>query len=150
MSDPIKDQDADEIIEALRGMDINSGSASDKNVCLMTLWNNYFQKGTLEDYQRLCSDLGLDSDLSSKKKCRQVREYQIKRVKPCVDRSQELKSVNVNIKQFLESKNKPGDVKLFKNRRALAQYTRRTHSFFPKRKLPKGCPLRLLMKDMDI
>ncbi|KAJ3524778.1 hypothetical protein NM208_g11918 [Fusarium decemcellulare] len=133
MPHPIEEQNVEEIIEALRGMDLNSGSASDKHVCLMTLWNNYFQKGTLEDHQRLCADLGLDSDLPSKKKCRQ-----------------ELKSVNVNVKQFLESKNKPGDVKLFKNRRALAQYTRRTHSFFPKRKLPKGCPLRLLMKDLDI
>jgi hypothetical protein len=35
-------------------------------------WNGYFRKGTLDDWQRLCADLGLDDDLPSKRKCRKV------------------------------------------------------------------------------
>lgn len=35
-------------------------------------WQNYFQKGDLADWQRLCGDLGLADDLPSKKKCRAV------------------------------------------------------------------------------
>ena len=36
---------------------------------LVKKWNEYFQKGELEDYQRLCGDLGLDNDLPSKTQC---------------------------------------------------------------------------------
>jgi len=36
-------------------------------------WDEYFGSGQLEDWQRLCLDLGLGGDLSSKKKCRKVR-----------------------------------------------------------------------------
>lgn len=39
---------------------------------LITLWRNYFQKGTLADYQRLCMDLGLGEGHLSKTKCRQA------------------------------------------------------------------------------
>lgn len=35
-------------------------------------WKNYFGAGHLDDWQRLCSDLGLTGDLPSKNKCRQV------------------------------------------------------------------------------
>jgi hypothetical protein len=51
-----------------------STSSGSTNKCLSLLqqWNNYFQKGTLEDFQRLCVDLGLASDLPSKTKCREV------------------------------------------------------------------------------
>lgn len=65
-----------------------------------------------------------------------------------IDWCQEIKSVNVNIKQFLESKNKPDDVKFFKSRHALIEYTKRTNSFFPRRKIPKGDPLAALLKEM--
>lgn len=35
-------------------------------------WNDYFGAGELKDWQRLCRDLGLRGDLSSKNKCRKV------------------------------------------------------------------------------
>ncbi|EYB28036.1 hypothetical protein FG05_00484 [Fusarium graminearum] len=61
---------------------------------LMEQWNDYFKKGDLEDYQRLCVDLDLPGDLPSKTKCRQA-----------------LKGVHVNIIQFLACDDKPHEVK---------------------------------------
>ena len=45
---------------------------ANKHVSLLAQWNDYFQQGTLQDFQRLCADLGLPSDLPSKTKCREV------------------------------------------------------------------------------
>ncbi|KAL2685483.1 hypothetical protein Neosp_006581 [[Neocosmospora] mangrovei] len=91
------------------------------------------QKNDLNDFQRLCVDLGLSGELGSKNKCRK-----------------EIKNVNVNIGQFLESKNKPGNVKFFEDKRALVKYTKKTKSFYPKDRLPKGDPLRALLKRMFV
>ncbi|RSL51215.1 hypothetical protein CEP54_011543 [Fusarium duplospermum] len=129
----------DEVAKQLTGLTIDSTAPPDSDsdskpkhkVNLATEWSTYIQKGTLEDFQRLCADLGISGDLRSKTKCRK-----------------EIKSVNVNIKQFLQSKNKPDDVKFFKNRHVLIQYTRRTNSFFPRREIPKGDPLAVLLKTM--
>ncbi|KAJ4023412.1 hypothetical protein NW752_003874 [Fusarium irregulare] len=70
-------------------------------------------------------------DLPSKTKCRNA-----------------LKSVNVNICQFLDCENKPNDVNFFKSRNALVRWTKKNHAFFPKRNLPQGSPLRTLLKLM--
>jgi len=43
-----------------------------KKPSVTDLWADYFQKGELSDWQRLCEDLGLPSDLPSKKQCRNV------------------------------------------------------------------------------
>ncbi|KAF5568640.1 hypothetical protein FPHYL_2713 [Fusarium phyllophilum] len=109
----------------------NSSKSSSKQATLMDQWNDYFKKGTLQDFQRLCADLGLPNDLASKTKCRNA-----------------LKSINVNIKQFLQCENRPDDVKLFKNRKELIVWTRKRNAFFPRHQLPKGSPLRTLLKHM--
>lgn len=53
-----------------------SGSAPDPGpkhkVSLAAQWSTYIQKATLQDFQRLCADLGLSGDLGSKTKCRKV------------------------------------------------------------------------------
>lgn len=36
-------------------------------------WDNYFKKGTLEDWQRLMKDLGYVEEFRSKTECRKVR-----------------------------------------------------------------------------
>lgn len=36
-------------------------------------WNDYFGRGELSDWQRLCHDLGRDGNLTSKTQCRKVR-----------------------------------------------------------------------------
>lgn len=46
--------------------------ARKKKQSVVEQWQNYFQKGDLADWQRLCRDLGLADDLPSKTKCREV------------------------------------------------------------------------------
>ncbi|KAM0216714.1 hypothetical protein ACHAPA_006250 [Fusarium lateritium] len=129
------DEDSEsEIVPGFGAMTLTPSTSSNsinKSVSLLQQWNDYFQKGTLQDFQRLCADLGLDSDLPSKTKCREA-----------------LKSVNVNIKQFLGCDSKPDGVMLFKSRKALTKWTFDNHAVFPKRKLPQGSPLRTLLKEM--
>lgn len=43
-----------------------------KKLSVVDKWNAYFQNGDLEDWQRLCRDLGLADNLPSKTKCRKV------------------------------------------------------------------------------
>ncbi|KAF9761565.1 hypothetical protein IL306_003770 [Fusarium sp. DS 682] len=129
------DEDSDSDIAGRLGLIVLTPTTSspydNKDVSLMDRWNDYFQKGTLQDYQRLCADLGLPSNLPSKTKCRDA-----------------LKRINVNIKQFLECENKPDGVKLFKSRKALIRWTFKKKAVFPKRDLPKGSPLRTLLKQI--
>lgn len=40
---------------------------------VVAAWMNYFGRGELADWQRLCHDVGLPGNLSSKTKCREVR-----------------------------------------------------------------------------
>ncbi|KAF4334110.1 hypothetical protein FBEOM_12029 [Fusarium beomiforme] len=108
-----------------------SSESGNRHASLMDQWNDYFQEGTLQDFQRLCADLGLPNNLPSKTKCRDA-----------------LRSINVNIKQFLECKNKPDGVKLFKSQRALIRWTLKKKAIFPKRNLPKGSPLQTLLKQI--
>ncbi|KAF5616551.1 hypothetical protein F52700_12845 [Fusarium sp. NRRL 52700] len=129
------DQDSDSDLVEGSGVIVltpsNSSKSSSKHATLMDQWNNYFKKGTLQDFQRLCDDLGLPDDLPSKTKCRDA-----------------LKSINVNIKQFLQCENKPDDVKLFKNRKELIIWTRKRGALFPRHQLPKGSPLRTMLTHM--
>lgn len=70
------DQDSDSDLVDRSGVIVltpsNSSEPSSKHATLMDQWNDYFKKGTLQDFQRLCADLGLPSDLPSKTKCRDV------------------------------------------------------------------------------
>jgi hypothetical protein len=70
------DSDSDSDIADRSGVIVltpsNSSASSSKYGTLMDQWNDYFKKGTLQDFQRLCADLGLPSDLPSKTKCRDV------------------------------------------------------------------------------
>ncbi|KAM0342781.1 hypothetical protein ACHAPU_009273 [Fusarium lateritium] len=126
------DEDSEsDIIPGFATMTLTPSTSSNKKVSLLQQWNDYFQKGTLQDFQRLCADLGLPNDLPSKTKCRQ-----------------ELKSINVNIKQFLGCNNKPDEVRLFESRKALIRWTAKNNAYFPRRRLPQGSPLRTLLKQM--
>ncbi|CAI4216506.1 unnamed protein product [Parascedosporium putredinis] len=93
------------------------------------LWENYFGEGALSDWQRLCGDLALPDDLPSKRQCRIA-----------------LRRVNVNIRQFLEASSRPEGVRFFKNTRELEMFTRERDYFYPRKKIPKGSPLRALLR----
>lgn len=115
---------------------------------LISQQNGDVQKESVKDLQCLCVDLGLSGELGSKTKCRKVCQPQTRQKGTDLDLCQEIKNVNVNIGQFLKSKNKPDDVKFFEDKRALVKYTAETDSFYPQNKLPKGDPLRALLKHM--
>ncbi|KAJ4173996.1 hypothetical protein NW754_012985 [Fusarium falciforme] len=73
----IKNDAAGESSKVFADLTVNSGnpSKSKRKVWLVTQWKAYIQKGTLEDFQRLCVDLGLSGDLGTKKKCRKVCQH---------------------------------------------------------------------------
>ncbi|KAL2883614.1 hypothetical protein SGCOL_000756 [Colletotrichum sp. CLE4] len=98
---------------------------------LVARWEEYFGKRELADWQRLCGDLGLDTDLPTKTQCRKA-----------------LRTVNVSIKQFLSVGNRPDDVKFFKNPSQLGRYCRKNKMFMSSKELPKGDPLRSLRRKM--
>lgn len=50
-------------------------SQKGQGASLQSRWASYFGKGALDDFQRLCRDLGLPDDLPSKTQCRKVRRY---------------------------------------------------------------------------
>ncbi|GKT42017.1 uncharacterized protein ColSpa_02198 [Colletotrichum spaethianum] len=120
-------------------------------------WDEYFGKSELADWQRLCRDLGLPDDLPSKTQCRKVstlrpyigtlyRKTELTPVPSCDVKA--LSKVHVNIKQFLDAMNGGGAIKLFQNVRQLAQYTRKTGLWMPKKNFPKGHPLGQLRREI--
>ncbi|KAI1428198.1 hypothetical protein F5Y12DRAFT_711515 [Xylaria sp. FL1777] len=91
-------------------------------------WENYMKRGELEDWQRLMKDLGFIGEFPSKNRCRQA-----------------LKTVWVNIPDFLSAMKKGEPVYHFATQRALAEYTVENHRFYPKKNIPKTSPLRQLL-----
>lgn len=69
-----KNDAAGELSKGLAGPTVNSKkpSKSKRKAWLVSQWKTYIQKGTLEDFQRLCADLNLSGDLDTKTKCRKV------------------------------------------------------------------------------
>ena len=62
---------------------------------------------------------------------------------------QALKGVWVNIYDFMEAVQAGRPVRRFDSRRELAEYTQRTRRYFPKRRVPKGSPLRQLLAHVN-
>ncbi|KAI1346249.1 hypothetical protein F5Y01DRAFT_27970 [Xylaria sp. FL0043] len=104
-----------------------------KQLAVVIEWEKYMGKGELEDWQRLMKDLGFDEEFPSKKKCREA-----------------LKSVWVNIPDFLQAIKKGQPVHHFPSQRALAAYTQEHRKFYPKKDIPKSSPLRRLLAHMTI
>ncbi|GAB1310466.1 hypothetical protein MFIFM68171_00676 [Madurella fahalii] len=66
----------------------------------------YFGSGTLEDWQRLCRDIGLDGDFSSIKKCRKA-----------------LRRVYINIHDLVAAAEQGTQPQRFPNHKALVKCT---------------------------
>ncbi|KAK2769191.1 hypothetical protein CKAH01_00798 [Colletotrichum kahawae] len=105
---------------------------SDDLADLVTDWEEYFGEGELEDWQRLCHDLGLPRDLPSKTKCRKA-----------------IKTIHVNIRQFLDTTRYPGGVIFFKNVYKLAHWSRKSKKLIPKDLITRGHPMRALMRELS-
>ncbi|KAF6841139.1 hypothetical protein CPLU01_00700 [Colletotrichum plurivorum] len=97
-------------------------------------WNAYFGQGDggLEDWQRLCHDLCLPDDLPSKTQCRKA-----------------IQTRHVNTRQFLDATDKSNDVLFFENVRVLANWTGRHHLRVPLDMIPRGTPMRALMREIS-
>ena len=58
-----------------RGGEIAQDPSRAKKPKIVKQWDDYFQEGELEDWQRLMRDLGIEGEFASKSKCRKVYTY---------------------------------------------------------------------------
>ncbi|KAK5657136.1 hypothetical protein OQA88_3664 [Cercophora sp. LCS_1] len=107
-------------------------------------WNDYFGSGGLADWQRLCVDVGLTGDYSSKTKCRKACPSFFGR-RP--EKADALKKVHVNIVDLLDAVPKGEHPHRFPNRSELALYTTSTKKIYPKHEAKKG-PLKVLLREI--
>ncbi|KAI0486367.1 hypothetical protein F4859DRAFT_367354 [Xylaria cf. heliscus] len=91
-------------------------------------WEKYMGHGELEDWQRLMRDLGFEEDFPSKTKCRKV-----------------LKTVWVNIPDFLQAIKQGHPVHHFESQLELADYTKQHRRFYPRNSIEKQSPLKQLL-----
>ncbi|KAL1844292.1 hypothetical protein VTJ49DRAFT_2349 [Mycothermus thermophilus] len=97
--------------------------------CIVTEFDLYFGSGTLEDWPRLCWDIGLEGDLSSNTKCRKA-----------------LATVHINIWDLMDAVKQGVYPQRFSSARKLADYTMRTGRIYPKRKAKAMGPVAALLR----
>ncbi|CAG8974233.1 hypothetical protein HYALB_00009721 [Hymenoscyphus albidus] len=91
-------------------------------------WKEYFgNESNLQNWQRLCGDLDIVGDLSSKTK------------------SQALEGIWVNIWDFLDDVKSGVPVRKFRSQASLAEYTISTQRIYPKKEAKKQGPVRALL-----
>jgi len=92
-------------------------------------FENYFREDTmLGNWQRLCSDLGIQDNLSSIGKCKRS-----------------LKGIWVNIWDFLDAVRLGAQVRRFGSQRLLAEYTIKNNLIYPREKAKRSGPLKILL-----
>ncbi|TVY58274.1 hypothetical protein LCER1_G004126 [Lachnellula cervina] len=95
-------------------------------------FDRYFgSEDDLENWQRLCHDVGVDDDLSSITKCRKME--------------QALKGIWVNIYDFLDAVEKDEQPRRFPSQNALARYTIENDKIYPKKAAKEEGPVRALL-----
>ncbi|KAI1756570.1 hypothetical protein F4782DRAFT_526259 [Xylaria castorea] len=99
-----------------------------KQPAIVAEWEDYMGQGELEDWQRLMKDLGFEEHFPSKNKCRQA-----------------LKTVWVNIPDFLRAVKQGRPVHHFESQSELAEYTKSKKLFYPRAKIEKRSPLKQLL-----
>ncbi|KAI1739299.1 hypothetical protein F4680DRAFT_142404 [Xylaria scruposa] len=102
--------------------------AAPQKPAIVVEWEQYIGHGELEDWQRLMKDLGFEEDFSSKSKCRKA-----------------LKTVWVNIPDFLRAVKQGHPVHHFQSQSELALYTKSTQKFYPRKNIEKRSPLKQLL-----
>ncbi|KAI8632387.1 hypothetical protein F5Y19DRAFT_362561 [Xylariaceae sp. FL1651] len=95
---------------------------------IVVKWESYMGENALEDWKRLMKDLGFSEEFPSKTRCRKA-----------------LKTVWVNIPDFLLAIEKGEPVHFFRDQFELARYTRKECRYYPKNSISKGSPLRQLL-----
>ncbi|KAE8449381.1 hypothetical protein EG329_008282 [Mollisiaceae sp. DMI_Dod_QoI] len=128
--------DIDEMTSALAQTNLGDESPPRLNHTRLTRktivreFERYFgDTSKLDNWQRLCGDVGLDDDLPSISKCRVA-----------------LKKVWVNIYDLVDAvRNDTCPPKRFRSQQALANYTVREEKIFPRQKAKDGGPVRALL-----
>ncbi|KAL2259467.1 hypothetical protein VTK26DRAFT_6849 [Humicola hyalothermophila] len=92
-------------------------------------FEKYFGTGTLEDWQRLCRDIGIGGDLSSITKCRKA-----------------LRRVHINIHDLLEAVKRGQTPHRFASVQELAAYTVRERKMYPKHYVKEMGPVKALLR----
>ncbi|KAI2635291.1 hypothetical protein GGS21DRAFT_74652 [Xylaria nigripes] len=109
----------------------NSKKTIPKKKAVVIEWEKYMGNGDLEDWRRLMQDLGFEEEFASKNQCRKA-----------------LKTVWVNIPDFLQAIKNGEPVHHFANQRELAVYTVTYCRFYPRRSIKKGSPLKQLLANI--
>jgi len=100
-----------------------------KKKTVVGAWKDYFgDEGQLANWQKLCTDVGMDEIPTSITQCRKA-----------------LNKVWVNIYDFLDAKAEGKPVRKFKSEWALAKYTLDTGKVYPKKHAKEGGPARTLL-----
>jgi hypothetical protein len=136
--------------------DLGISAPKRTNINVVKQWESYIGRATLEDWQRLCHDVGLQGDFGSKIKCRKVSNIADRysdrpnrgNIDCCSPTLQALNGVWVNIHDFLAAERKPEDVHHFNTRTELQEYSRAARKFYPKKKAKESGPLRALLIKM--
>ncbi|TVY81179.1 hypothetical protein LSUE1_G004912 [Lachnellula suecica] len=101
-------------------------------------FDRYFGDDNLHNWQRMCSDIGLDGDLSSINKCKKAKRTSY---------SFALEDVWVNIVDFLNAikQDPPTKPKRFDTQNELAVHTREKKRYYPRDEAKKSKPVRALL-----
>lgn len=135
----------DNIANAFGKMNLNS-NASAKNRNIAAEFTRYFGSASkLQNWQRLCQDIGIVGDLSSMKKCKQVRVPMQSSGFYLTMISKALQGVWVNIYDFIDAQRLGKQPKRFQSQAALSRYTIKTGRIYPKQKAKEGGPVRELL-----
>ncbi|KAL0474909.1 hypothetical protein QR685DRAFT_511164 [Neurospora intermedia] len=104
-----------------------------KNNPIVGEFARYFGDNTLENWQRLCRDIGIHKELPSITKCREV-----------------LRSVHVNIYDLLDAVREGTTPQRFGNPRQLAQYSVANKKIYPRHMAEKDKvgPVRVLLRGL--
>ncbi|KAK4128744.1 hypothetical protein N657DRAFT_38508 [Parathielavia appendiculata] len=94
-------------------------------------FDDYFGTGTLEDWQRLCHDVGLEGYYGSITQCRKA-----------------LRTVHVNIRDLLEAVKQGEKPRRFASAAQLVAYTVNTRKFYPLSKVKEMGPVKVLLRNM--
>jgi hypothetical protein len=112
-------------------------------------WKQYMGEGALADWQRLMKDLGFDEEFPSKTQCRKVTKQTLlprcRATRSVLTLHKALKTVWVNIPDFLHAIENGQPVHHFRNQWDLAKYTIKTRRYYPKDGIEKSSPLRQLL-----
>ncbi|KAL2127115.1 hypothetical protein VTI74DRAFT_11315 [Chaetomium olivicolor] len=94
-------------------------------------FDDYFGTGTVQDWQRLCHDIGLEGTFTSITQCRKA-----------------LRRVHVNIYDLLDAVKQGRQPRRFANAQQLATYTVNSGKIYPKRYVKEMGPVKALMRQI--